>query len=179
MRRSNKIKSVKSKRGVKSRGRVKGEQWSYFGLHSLISMLFSLFVIIQWNLLNARRDTALFLFSGECWELVFTFFGLFVLIGLISRVIAYVLLKLIYTYGLKEEIKSPSELNVGINKWTSMTYFLATFLSAITFVLGALSIIQNNVFGRDTLFTLFISYLILKIGVYLLSWFTIEFFLSR
>lgn len=159
---------------MKSKGRVQGDAYYFFGLHTLISMFVTVYIIYTLNLFGERNYSLSYLFTSECWLLVFQMFAIFILVGLLARFLAYIILKLIFTYGLEKEIKKIKELNVGINKMTSVSYFLAAFFSAITFTLGLLYILQDRLFGKTQFITLLGAYIVLKVGIYLLVWFIVE-----
>ena len=175
LRRKSKYKAPKTKKiRIKSKGRVQGDAYYFFAWHTLISMLTTVYIIITWNLLPQEDLSLSYLFTSECWLLVFQMFGIFILVGFMARLLAYAILKIFFTYGLKKEIKKINELNVGINKMTSVSYFLAAFFSAITFTLGVMFLLQDNLFDTDSYVTLFGAYIVLKVVIYVVAWFIVE-----
>jgi len=135
----------------------------YFLFHNLISIMLFFFIALQLRLFESQSSEISHLLSIAYVQLVLLIFGISLLSGIIGRIFAYVLIKMIFK---KKPIKTIGEFNRGINK-ISMSYLLSTFLSAIIFSIGAFAILQNMLFNEDSLFTLIATYTVIKIGVYL------------
>jgi len=161
-------KSSDKKRLFKmKKGRVQGDFITYFALHNLISMLLFFWIAIPLGFFEQKTEVISDIFSLTFLELIVNVFALTLFTGIISRVFGWLLLRFIVVYWRKREMKKFGELNQGINK-ISIVYILSIFVSSVLFAIGALTILQYVIFGAESLITLVATYIILKIGVYLL-----------
>ena len=145
--------------------RAKADKLAYYIFHSLFGAILFLTIAIQLDLLSLRQDTITYLFTLEYWSLVVLTFIWSIVASLIARIIAYLFLQGLYW---KTVTKNVWELNTkGINK-ISFRWFIAQFITAIVWTLGALAIIQNSVFGNtDDVVSMIIIYLIVKVLVFI------------
>ncbi|MHA1502436.1 MAG: hypothetical protein ACTSSB_11350 [Candidatus Heimdallarchaeota archaeon] len=143
--------------------RVQGDSLYYFCFHNLISILLFFLFALNLKLFESQSDEISQILSIGYVQLLFMIFGISLLCGILGRIIAYILLKMVFK---NKPIKTFGEFNQGINK-ISMSYLLSTFVSAVIFSIGAFAILQNVLFDEESLFTLMATYIIIKIGVYL------------
>jgi len=145
--------------------RAKGDLLIYYILHSCLSAILFLTLAIQLDLLGLKQDTITYLFGVEYWSLVLLTFFWSIIASVIGRILAYLFLQGLYW---KKATKNVWELNTkGLNKM-SFRWFIAQFIIAIVWTLGALAIIQNKVFGNtEDIVAMIVIYLIVKFVVFI------------
>jgi hypothetical protein len=159
-----------------SRGKASGSYNLYFILHNIVSLPTFFFVAIVFHLTDHIPTTL-----DELFSLKFLgFFGIVLflnyLVGLFSRVFAYALINIYYSWEdpriakYKKEVPPLSEmLNDGTLGFFTRPYLMLMLLSTIAFTLSVASIIQNKIFKDDSLLAVILSYIIIKIiiGAYI------------
>jgi len=143
-------------------GKGEGEALWFFILHNSFSILVFFWVAIAVDLFEKQADSLLEIFTLDFVYFLFEVLLISVISGFFGRILAYIPLKLFYNYVSRKEIKSFGQLNKGINEMLSMSYIVSTLLSSVVFALGALTIIQSNLFEEETLWTLVLSYFLIK-----------------
>jgi len=138
----------------------------YFGLHNLISMF--VFFTVAWvlDLYQYQTHSLDDIFTVEFIYLVLEIVGYYVIIGLISRAFAYVVLSNYYDRRDKS-YDSFISINSGYNSF-DFVYLLSTIISSILFVINAIGLLQMLFFRENTLVTLTLSYIILKLIIYII-----------
>lgn len=64
-------------------------------------------------------------------------------------------------------MKRFGELQKGVNK-IGMVYLVSTLISSVLFAFGAIAILENMIYDKPTIFTLFATYLILKMTIFVI-----------
>ena len=155
------------KRSKGLKGGAKGDNLWFFLFHNLISGgIFFLFAyamglfdpIVAFTDIITPKFTRL-LAGVFVYSLVSSFFGWF---------LGYTVWKGIKKYVFHTTIKSMGDLSRGLNRFplTNLAFYLATLLNTLAFSVGALGLIETFLFTYYTWWTLFASYLILKIVIY-------------
>ena len=169
MREKNKNYSGKSER-------VTGDLIWYFCLHNLISVFFFFLFTISFDLYMGQELMLSDIFSKEFWGMVLLqVFPLSILSSIVGRGSAYYMIngyiKLKYhKRRVKKSIKRWSELNRGINK-LGLVFLITALITSIIYSLGLVGILQYALFSEETLLTLIVVYIGLKIGIfYLVRW---------
>lgn len=141
--------------GIANRGRLSGDAIYYFILHNFISALifFTVFYFV--------------VPSENFFDFVTGVIILTLISGIIARIFAFYLIRLIVRRVLKKEMKKFNELYKGINKIT-FPYLIAVVISSVCFVLGILTLFQYLIFREKSFMALILSYMILKIGIFLI-----------
>jgi len=146
-------------------GKGEGDKFWFFVFHNLISIAVFFWIAIAVDLFEKQADSLFDIFSFSFVYFLFEVLLISVISGFFGRILTYIPLKLWYNYVSRKEIKSFGQINKGVNEMLSMSYIISTLLSSIIFALGALTIIQSKLFEEDTLGTLILSYLIIKITI--------------
>lgn len=156
--------------------RVTGDLIWYFALHNLISVGFFFFFTIGLDLYMGQDLMLSDLFSKEFWELVILqIFPLSIISSLIGRASAYLSINgFIKLKNRKRRVKKStkrwSELNRGINR-LGLVFFITALITSVIYSLGLVGILQYAIFSEETLLTLIMVYIGLKIGTfYLVRW---------
>jgi len=147
--------------------RAKGDLLMYYILHSCLSAILFLTIAIQLDLLGLKQDTITYLFGVEYWSLVLLTFFWSIIASVIGRILAYLFLQGLYW---KKATKNVWELNTkGLNKM-SFRWFIALFITSILWTIGALTIIQNSLFGNieDAVSMIFV-YVCVKFFVFIIT----------
>lgn len=144
-------------------GKTLSDHIPYFLIHNTISMfLFFLFAALL-GLFDQRTEVISDLFSDYYLPFYGTTLFLMLLFGILARVITYFLIMApFYKYVLKKTVREFYALNDGINK-LSFGFVISTFLNAFFFTVGALTIIQSAIFKSNTLLTLILAYMLMKL----------------
>lgn len=156
----------KGKESYKSRGKANGVFWVYTILHNIISALLFFTITISFGLYDRRAETFTDLFLRGFIELVGAVYALSLILGVISRVLAYTILWQYFEGFKKKDMRSFKDLNRGINS-LGVAWFISLLVGAIGFSIGALVIIQVVVFHEQAFIPLILSYLIMNVCVYL------------
>lgn len=145
--------------------RAKADRLAYYIFHSSLGAIIFLSLAIQLDLLGLRTDAITYLFTLEYWSLVLLTFFWSIIASVVGRIIAYLFLQGLYW---KNATKNFWELNSkGLNKM-SFRWFIALFLTAIIWTIGALAIIQNKVFGNtEDIVSMIIIYLTVKFVIFI------------
>lgn len=145
--------------------RVKGDNVLFFGIQTIFSML--LFVIMFYSF-DLRTIQAMSIKSFDYWRMVGVIIMIYIGSGVVGRVSAYFILRIIYKHKNLKEIKRPLEYNKGMSRM-SIAWLIAIIISAFLLSWGALEFIQQAFFGENTFWTLVGAYFILKVGVFILT----------
>ncbi|MCP4651530.1 MAG: hypothetical protein GY853_15820 [PVC group bacterium] len=156
-----------SQRKKRRRGRVEGDAIYYFAIHNLFSAVFFFAFTLGMDIYTQQTEMLSELLSFSFLELILTIFGLLLLSGIIGRFFAFFFLKAMFGIVIGREMKKFGELNDGLNK-ISFSFIIASFVSAILFAVGALSIVQSKIFGQMTFWTLVFTYVMIKVVVFVL-----------
>lgn len=143
---------------------ARGDKWLYFLFHNLLSVwiFYSLVTIYSiapyYYLFNIITPNFL-----QNLGLVFVFS---LVSAIFSRVLTFIFLKRVFfKYIIKRsKVRRWDDLNQGINKMDG-TWILAMLFSSLAFMIGATFLLDAMLFStsENNLFTLMISYLIIKI----------------
>lgn len=157
--------------------KASGEDKFYFLLHNIISILLFFFIGQKIELFEKQSYSLLDIISFSFLQFIGIVIGLTILLGILSRFLVYGIFWIINYYdnekkkGMKiTTIKSFTDMNQGINEFTTYSYIKTVIYSSIFFCIGAVVIIQIKVFNSDSLWSLIGAYLIVKIVVYLWVW---------
>ncbi|MFW9968753.1 MAG: hypothetical protein ACFFDF_01045 [Candidatus Odinarchaeota archaeon] len=157
--------------------RMTGDVIWYFCLHNLISVFFFFLFTISFDIYMGQDLMLSDIFSKAFWKMVlFQVFPSAIISSIIGRITAYFIIngyiKVKYRKRrIKKKGKKWSELNRGING-LGLIFFFSAFITSIIYSLGLVSILQYAIFSQETLLTLIIIYIGLKLGTYLLvRWF--------
>jgi hypothetical protein len=148
--------------------RVEGDYLWYFILHNLYSSVFFALIGTILGIFSQQFLILTEIFSLLFLEVLFSVIVLMIVTGLIGRIAAYFTLKIIYRWRDAGAMKTIGEYNKGINKMTSISYFIAISLSSLVFTLGIFPIIESRLFGESTTFTVVLTYLFIKIAIFLI-----------
>ena len=152
----------RKQRSIKNK-RSEGDQLFYYILYSMVSMLIFLVVGTQLEYFNLRSNQISFLFTLEFFGIVIIVFLWQLLSNFIARILSYFIIKAVYKHTA---IKTIYELNsYGINQ-IGVRFFLSTFLSSLLWSIGAMVILQNQIFGSNDLLSLILTYIIVNITLY-------------
>lgn len=147
--------------------RFNGERIYYFLLHNILSMIMFFSIAYAMDLFDSRAQSFQDVFYISFVELVVYVLAINILTGIVSRFISYVVLYLLIEKWRKKKMKKFGEINIGIDA-IDFNYILSNILGSILFSVGAVIIIQVVVFGEITVLSFVLSYLIMKIFVYVL-----------
>jgi hypothetical protein len=147
--------------------RVEGDFLWYFLLHNLFSVFLFSFLGSILGLFDYNFLYLIGIFSLLFVEVFFRVTVLAFITGLFGRITAYITLKVIYDWR-KLAPKKIGEYNRGINKITSFSYLISIVLSSLIFTLGIFPIIESRIFGESTITTVMLTYLIIKIAIFII-----------
>ena len=147
--------------------RFEGDQLIYYIIHSIIATFIFIFIALQLDFFSLKENTIEYLFTWRFLSLIFIVFLWSLISSLIARVIGYFLLLGIYKHSIP---RSFFELNLrGINR-LGLRYILAQFIIAILWSIGAMTILQNQIFGtNEDVFTLIIMYVVIKFTIFIIT----------
>jgi len=150
--------------------RMEGDNIIYFMIHNSISFVAFFFIAWNLNLFDVGDDSISYLISMEFLRLLLLIFGLSLICSLlIGRILGYGILWIIFNFGLKKKVRTFWHLNThGMNE-INLSYLISTILSSLMFAVGALFVLENKLFGENTLFSLIITYILIKIIIYLFT----------
>jgi len=154
--------------------KAEGEKLTYFIFHNIISSLLFIWLGFRFDIFGVREFT----FPGDLFdsEVIIDFLilygiilGLSVLTIFLGRLVGYLLLMIAFKKGIDDIIIINKE---GINR-ISMTLLVSVLISSLVFQIGLLIIVHRRIFGEldslKSIIGLFIVYIWLKIGVYLIA----------
>lgn len=146
--------------------RVEGEILWYLVFYNTISGLLFILITTSMGIYELKEDTISIILTSDFLFLIFAIFVVSLITSIIGRIVAFFTLKFIFTqYG--KNMKRFGEINTGMNK-IGMVYIISTLITTILFAFGAVAILENVIYDKTTVLTLFATYLILKITVYIL-----------
>lgn len=136
-----------------------GITFYYFTLRTIISLV----IFIIWGQFDRT-------YNRVGWDLFLNLFLIMFLSTIFARVISYFVLYFL-TRQTKRTIPSVYEINFRnkINN-LSIVSILAMLLSALIYAWGFNWLILSAFFPEVTIITYFVTYLIIKIGTYVISW---------
>jgi len=171
IRKKRKKPKVKSKEKYKKReGRSEGDQMIYYLLHSVISSFLFIMLAIYLNFFRLKSDTMNFIFSVDFLMTILAIFIVSIITNFFGRIVAYLVLQLIYR---RTATKTFLELNsTGLNK-LGIRYLVATLIASLLFTTGMVYILQLKIFGEDTIVSLILTYILIKIFIFILTKFLI------
>ena len=149
------------------RERVTGEGIWYFLVHNMISIVLFFMLTIGFSLYGKKDSNIAFLFDIEYWKLVLIIFGILLMSGVMARILAYVFLWLFFKYARKRIMRKFGDLNTGINK-ISFPFLITSLIAAVIYSLGVVLILQQAIFSQQTFWTLVMTYIIIKITIFLI-----------
>lgn len=156
---------LNSKRNRK--GRFTGDRWYYLILHNTISAFLFFALMISMNLFNQKTQFIREIFTINFVQLFIYVFALNIFTGLIGRAIAYIILYFLIVKWRHRNMKKIGEINYGIDS-INFNYFIGSLLGSLLFSIGAVIILQQVLFSDSSIYSLIVSYLVMKGGVYLL-----------
>jgi len=168
---------MRSRREVSGKSeRVEGDLLTYFVLHNLISVIFFFLITVRLGIYVGRERLIGFVFQKEFWEMtIFQVFPIGVISSFIGRITAYYIMKGYHNYKnrkkkINKSMKKWSELNKGINR-LGLAFFISALITSTIYSLGVISVLQFAIFSEETLLTLIIVYIGIKIGTfYFVQW---------
>lgn len=135
--------------------------------------MFFFLITVRLGIYVGKERLIGFVFQKEFWEMtIFQVFPIAVISSIIGRITAYFMINGYYNYKdrkrkIKRATKKWSELNKGINR-LSLAFFIAALITSTIYSLGVISILQFAIFSEETLLTLIIVYVGIKIGTFFL-----------
>jgi len=131
-----------------------------------LSLVFGVCVFIvlymSSNLSSAQSITEFF--AGSFWAS----FGWMVLLCFVAdyagKIIAFGMVKLVYKRPTTNFVEF-NEMNLG----TFITHLVEVLLRALLFMLGAVRVIQSQLFANDTFWTLILTYLVIKVAIFVIA----------
>jgi len=160
----NKVNSSIGHRSVSKTNKM--FDYTYFVLHSIISLLLFFGFSEIMDLFTLQTDTITDIFTKEHLNFVLIIMAVSLISSIGGRIISYVMLWVLYNVGTgkkhKKVVKSFPAVNRGINKM-DFAYLVSTFVSSLLYSVGAIFILKQVLFSdRDSFIFLVLSYLILK-----------------
>ncbi len=118
-------------------------------------------------------------------ELILDFFNFYMRVlffDLVCSPIAWCIAFLSYRYFNEKVLiesgkhVSPHDLNEGLTRFPlfSALFYVTTLLNSMVYSIGASSILENLIFGTETLLSLLIAFLAIKLIVFLVSHLIVE-----
>lgn len=148
--------------------RMEGESIYYFTLHNIFSMLIFMTIINLGGYVNVYQ-TWTDAISLEFLVDIMRIFGLYIFSGILGRAFGFLFIRW-HSKRREKESKKFNELDKGINKM-SYIWIISLLIGAILFVIGAYTGLQQIIFGTINIGTIIITYLVVKIIIYLfLKW---------
>ena len=154
--------------------KAEGERLTYFIFHNIMSSLLFIWLGLRFDIFEVREFT----FPGDLFSSEFiidflilyvTILGLSTLTIFLGRLFGYLILMLAFKKGIDDIVIINKE---GINR-VSMTLVVSVLISSFVFQIGLLIIIHRRIFGEldslKSIIGLFVVYIWLKIGVYLIA----------
>lgn len=159
-------------RGSRKSERATGDLITYFILHNIISITFFFLITIQLEIYVGKDRLIGYIFQKEFWDLaILQVFPISIVSSIIGRITAFFMINLYLKYQKKKAPKRWSELNKGLNK-LGLQFIITAIITAIFYSLGIIGILQYAVFSEETLLSLIIIYVGVKIGTfYFVQWF--------
>ena len=157
---------MKVNRQKGSSERVVGDSISYFIFHNIISVTLFFVFTLSLRLYGDKNSNIGYILTSDFWLLFLQIFAISLLSGIIARITVFVIMRAYYSWRNKS-MKRWGEISTGINK-VGLTFLISTLFTALVFCLGLIPILQNRIFDENTLFTLIVSYLIIKLGIFLI-----------
>lgn len=145
--------------------RVEGEILIYALFHNTLSGLLFILITTSMGIYELRVDNISILLTSQFLSMIFTIFVVSLITGIIGRFFAFFTLKFIFSYCNKP-MKKFGEINRGINK-IGMVFLVSTLITSFLFALGIIAILENMIYDKTTILTLFATYLIIKITVFM------------
>lgn len=146
--------------------RVEGEILWYLVFYNTISGLLFILITNSMGIYELKEDSISIILTSDFLFLIFAIFVVSLITSIVGRIIAFFTLKFIFN-RYNKNMKRFGEINKGMNK-IGMVYLVSTLITALLFALGAVAILENLIYDKTTVLTLFATYLILKITVYIL-----------
>ena len=157
--------------------KASGEDKIYFLFHNIVSMLLFFYIAQKIELFERQSYNLLDIISFSFLQFIGIVIGLTILLGILSRFLVYGTFWVINYYNNEKKkgtkittIKSFTDMNQGINEFTTYSYIKTVIYSSIFFCIGAVVIIQVKIFNSDSFWSLIGAYLIVKLVVYLWVW---------
>ena len=167
--------SYKRERKKKTSRNSSGDNIWFFVLTNIISVIVFFLLVYRFNLLQSIQLISE-LVSGDFFYLFVKIFLSNTIASLIGWMVGYILLRIIKIYVLHTRVKTFGDMNRGLNRFplTSLAFFIATAINSLLFAIGALTIMQNFLFGSISIVAMTLTYLLLKLFVYILTKMIIE-----
>ena len=155
------------KRSGKLKGGAKGDNLWFFLIHNFYSgLFFFIFAYSMWlfDPIVAFSD----IITPKFTRLLAGVFVFSILSSVLGWFLGYATWKLIKEQAFHSSVRTMGDLSKGINRFplTNLAYYLATLLNTLAFSVGALGLIETFLFTNYTFWTLFASYIMLKILIY-------------
>lgn len=155
------------KQKIKQREKMTGEHWTYFFWHNFISTAIFFIIALQQNLFNIDDITLSYILSQPFLDTVI--FIIIVSCGaeVIGRLVGYYLIIRPWAkYVIKRDSLSIREISVGFNRFSYRTV-ISIIITSFLFSIGALFLIEGYFFAEKTFWTLVISYVGFKLGIFI------------
>ena len=133
--------------------------------------MFFFLITVRLGIYIGKERLIGFIFQKEFWEMtIFQIFPIAIISSIIGRITAYFMINGYYNYKdrkkkIKRATKKWSELNRGINR-LGLSFFIAVLITSTIYSLGVISMLQFAIFSEETLLSLIIVYVGIKIGTY-------------
>lgn len=146
--------------------RFEGDQLVYYLIHSIIATFIFIYIALQLDFFSLKENTIEYLFTWRFLALIFIVFLWSLVSSMIARIIGYFLLLGIYKHSIP---KSFFAINLkGINR-LGLRYLLALFITSVLWSLGAITILQDQIFENEDIFSLIIMYVVIKFTVFIIT----------
>lgn len=155
------------KQKIKQREKMTGEHWSYFFWHNFFSTAIFFIIALQQNLLNIEDITLSYILSQPYLDTLIFVFVVSCFAEVFGRIIGYYLIVRPYAkYVIKRDSLSFREISTGFNRLSFRTIITLIIVSFL-FSIGALYLIEGYFFAEKTFWTLILSYIGFKLGIFM------------
>jgi len=159
---------------IKRREKMEGEHLSYFAIHNLLSIAVFFMITIRMGVFDIVDIELSYILSWSFAETIIWVFIISCIAEAFGRLVGYfAIIVPVSKYIYKRDYKSFRIINEGINRFSYKT-IITLLLSSFLFSIGALYLISGLLFEENTLYVLILSYIIIKVGVYLILKFFIK-----
>jgi hypothetical protein len=138
----------------------------FWGLAMILGVCVFFLLYMFSNLSSA--ESIVDFFTGLFWAS----FGWMVLLCFVAdyggKIIAFGLIKWIYKRP-KSNFREVNEMNLG----TFVTHLFEVLLRALIFMIGAVRVIQSQLFTNDTSWSLIMTYLVIKVIIFVVARLTV------
>ncbi|MFX1238761.1 MAG: hypothetical protein ACFFAS_18575 [Promethearchaeota archaeon] len=153
----------------------RGDSVWFFIIYSIFS---ALFFFTLGTVFKTFTDVVSFseMFATDYLILLINIFVLNLISSVLSWILTFFTLKYVKRYVFETEMKSYGDLSKGVNKFPllSLSSIISLLLSSFLFTIGFIAILESSLFGANNILSLVLTYLIIKIGVHVITIIIIE-----